>query len=141
MDPHCPYHTLLEHVNNLDAVYLDIPTDILPLFPQASGEELPAAAMVYLIEELARRTGQSVTTPGGRNRFGRHSFRSTGAVLLSTIGIEVTKLTMLGRWSCGVVIHYTRLAPLKSLAADFRRAIIDRPSSSSTAAPKTAAHW
>ena len=131
-ETHCPFHTMIEHLKLIDSLFADWDPDLLPLFPQPDGEEVPPQAIVALIEELARLTGEAVLTVDGRNRFGKHSFRATGAVFLSTVGIEVAKIMMLGRWSCAVVLHYTRLAPLKSLASDFKRAITDKSSSKPT---------
>ena len=112
-EPHCPFHTMVEHLKLIDELFADWDPELLPLFPQPDGEEVPPQAIVALIEELARLTGEAVLTVDGRNRFGKHSFRATGAVFLSTVGIEVAKIRMLGRWSCAVVLHCTRLAPLK----------------------------
>ena len=60
-------------------------------------------------------------TDKGVRRFGKHSFRATGAVYLALVGISVEKIQLMGRWSCGVVVHYTRSAPLKSIAEDSKR--------------------
>lgn len=40
---------------------------------------------------------------------------------LSLMGIEVTQIAMLARWHCGIVTHYTRVAPLKTITEDFKR--------------------
>ena len=42
------------------------------------------------------------------------------------IGMEIIKIMMLARWSSPVITHYARLAPLKNLADDFKRRIVDR---------------
>ena len=55
---------------------------------------------------------------------GKHSFQSTGAVYLSSLGIELLKIQMLARWASPIITHYTRLAPLRSITNDFKRAII-----------------
>ena len=95
-----------------------------PLFPDAEGNMVSATAMIALVDELAVRSGESVTNADGLRRFGRHSWRSTGAVWLTgTMGIEVLKVQMMARWSSPVVTHYTRLAPLKAITSDFRKAM------------------
>ena len=95
-----------------------------PLFPDEEGNMVSAAAMIALVDELAARTGEAVTNADGLRRFGRHSWRSTGAVWLTgTMGIEVLKVQMMARWSSPVVTHYTRLAPLKAITSDFRKAL------------------
>ena len=119
----CPFHAAKYHMQILRDSFGDITEDDdLPLFPQEDGQEVSAEAFIRLIEELAARTGESIKTPDGRNRFGKHSWRSTGAVYLSTVGIEVFKIQLLARWSSPIVTHYTRLAPLKTLAKDFKHA-------------------
>ena len=100
--------------------------DALPLFPQASGQTVSAEAMTAVIEALAVLIGESVLTPDGRNRFGKHSWRSTGAVYLTGLGVEVFNIQLLARWASEVVTHYTRLAPLKTITADYKKAILDR---------------
>ena len=79
--------------------------------------------MLALIEELAKMTGEAILTHDGRKRFGKHSWRSTGAVFMTGIGIEIFKVQLMGRWACAVVTHYTRLAPLKAITEYFRRAL------------------
>ena len=37
-----------------------------------------------------------------------------------------TKIRMMGRWNCSVVIHYTRSAPISNIAADYRLAMSSR---------------
>ena len=37
------------------------------------------------------------------------------------MGISVDKIRLIGRWMCGVVIHYTRTAPLNTLAIEYKR--------------------
>ena len=82
-------------------------------------------AIVALVDELATRSGESLVTPDGQRRYGKHSFRSTGAVYLSSLGIELLKIQMLARWASPIITHYTRLAPLRSITNDFKRAILN----------------
>ena len=48
-----------------------------------------------------------------------------GAVFLSALGIELMKIQMLARWSSHIITHYTRLAPLRSITNDFKRAVLN----------------
>ena len=43
---------------------------------------------------------------------------------LSSIGIEVSKIMLLARWDSPVVFHYCRLAPLKTITQDFKKATL-----------------
>ena len=85
--------------------------------------QVTAEAMLALIEELAKMTGEAILTHDGRKRFGKHSWRSTGAVFMTSIGIEIFKVQLMGKWACAAVTHYTRLVPLKATTEDFRKAL------------------
>ena len=50
----------------------------------------------------------------GVNIFGKHSWRATGAVYLSALGIELAKISLLARWASALIVHYARIAPLRS---------------------------
>ena len=102
----------------------DADPESLPLFPQAGGEEVAPEAQVKLVEKIAMMTGERTLTAEGRNRYGKHSWRSTGAVFLTFIGLEVMKIQLLARWGSPIITHYTRLAPLKTPAEDFKRIAI-----------------
>ena len=95
-----------------------------PLFPTAEGSVVHGEAIVALVDALATRTGESIITPDGQRRYGKHSFRNTGAVYLSSLGIELLKIQMLARWASPIITHYTRLAPLRSITNDFKGAIL-----------------
>ena len=139
----CPYHAAKDHLHNIklriwnDAHGLD--ENMLPLFPDDEGNAVTAAAMVALVDELAQITGEPVVNADGLRRFGRHSWRSTGAVWLTgTMGIEVMKVQMMARWSSPVVTHYTRLAPLKAITSDFRKALAKKVGEKADAKNKVA---
>ena len=143
----CPYHVGLEHVDLARDWYRrqaadhekfmkeaswdgqESPWDAedLPLFPDARGAVVSSDAMVELVDELARRSGEQITNAQGVRRFGKHSWRSTGAVWLTGVmQIEIMKVQMLARWASPVVTHYTRLAPLRAITSDFKRSLQDR---------------
>ena len=69
--------------------------------------------VLEFIEAVATLMNEPLHTDKGIRRFGKHSFRATGAVYLALMGISVEKIQLMGRWSCGVVVHYTRSAPLE----------------------------
>ena len=72
------------------------------------------------IEAIAVLIGEALMTTKGVRRFGRHSFRATGVVHLALLGIAVDEIRLIGRWVCGVVIHYTCTAPLNILALEHK---------------------
>ena len=85
----------------------------------AWGYELRPECVLFLIEAIAVLIGEALCTGKGVRRFGKQSWRSTGAVFLSCIGIEVIKIQTLARWCSPVVTHYTRLDHFTTITADF----------------------
>ena len=127
----CPYHAAVKQLLLLEARFGPlVDDDELPFFPSASGFPTPPEAIVALIEFIAERCGEHLKTSDGVIRFGKHSWRSSGAVYLSSIGIEVSKIMLLARWDSPVVLHYCRLAPLKTITHDFKTATIKTQSHS-----------
>ena len=76
--------------------------------------------MVQVVEWLAQATGEELCTSSGVRRFGKHSWRSTGAVVLAAFGLELWKIQLLERWASAQVLHYARLAPLTGLTAQVK---------------------
>ena len=54
--------------------------------------------MVELIDRVVELTGAPLFTNEGTRRFGTHSWRSTGVVYFSNMGIEVLNSKLLARW-------------------------------------------
>ena len=117
----CPYHAARHHLDMLKRIWKDGATGDFPLFPDAEGHELNEDRMVEFVEAIAQLCGEPVRNRTGQRRYGRHSFRSTGAVWLTSMGIEIAKVQILGRWNCGLVLHYCRLAPLKTVTEDYKK--------------------
>ena len=42
--------------------------------------------------------------------------------MMGEVGLDVYKIRMMGRWTCSVVIHYTRDAPISDMASDYVQA-------------------
>ena len=83
---------------------------------------MSAETMVQLIIEVALLCGEPLKNKAGQNRFGKHSWRATGAVHLAECGVEIAKITLIGRWHCSIVLLYTRTAPISNIAEDYKRA-------------------
>ena len=111
----CPYHAALKQKNLIKAKWPKAKEDRLPLFPNAEGKPVHMNAMLALIEHLAYLAGEPLYTPAGQRRFGRHSWRSTGAVYLAAKRVELLRIQLLARWSSPIILHYARLAPLTGL--------------------------
>ena len=78
--------------------------------------------MLAFIEELAVMMGEQLYTKAGQRRFGKHSWRASGAVRMASIGLGTYKIKLLGRWLCAIVLRYCRLAPMSDVARDYRTA-------------------
>ena len=87
-----------------------------PLFPDCHGRQVSAARMIDLILEIANYFNEPLVNKMGQSRFGKHSWRATGAVFLGEAGVEIQKIMMIGRWHCNVVLLYTRNAPISDIA-------------------------
>ena len=76
--------------------------------------------MLLLIEQLARALGEPILTAAGQKRFDRHSWRSTGAVWLAGMRLDLYRIQLIARWASAMVLHYARLAPLKDITERVR---------------------
>ena len=121
----CPYCAACHHKKYLDEVFRDGSRDLGceddPLFPDKEGNEMRPEKVLEFIEAVATECGEKLRNENGVRRFGKHSFRSTGAVWLSEMGLAMEKVKLIGRWNCGVVNHYVRLAPLRTIATEYKR--------------------
>ena len=117
----CPYHAALDIKKFIETAF---PHDSLapgfPLFPTPTGEAVTSENMLAFIEELAQMMDEDLYTKAGQRRFGKHSWRATGAVHLSTIGLDTFKIQLIGRWLCAIVLRYCRLAPISDIARDYK---------------------
>ena len=117
----CPFHSMARHLIRLRAktVELKKPFEVMPLFPTAAGEEITKVNSVKTIVEVMLACGVATTDSEGRPRYGGHSLRSGGADMLAKLGLETSKIELLARWNSPMLLHYIRLAPVKSLTEDY----------------------
>ena len=74
----------------------------------------------YLVDAVAEILGQPLVANDGIRRYGKHSWRATGAVYLTSLRMELHRIQLLARWSSPVIMHYARLAPLANVAEHVR---------------------
>ena len=88
----CAVHTALKHKHYLERMFGDehgaLPLDF-PLFPDMCGAVITKKAMVDTITALAVSTGAEALDGQGRNAFGGHSCRVSGARFLAGLGLEL----------------------------------------------------
>ena len=96
--PECPYHTIKQHIASLDEHFgAEASHSDFLLFPDLHGNRVEEYKCVDLVDELARRSGETVVDKEGQRMFGERSFQSTGAAYLSYLGIQLLNIQMLAR--------------------------------------------
>ena len=78
------------------------------------------ANMVKVVTTLAEMTGEELTTEAGTNKYGRHVWRSMGAIELAEARVDMFRIQLMARWASAEVLHYARLAPLTGLTDHVR---------------------
>ena len=119
----CAYHAALEHMDMLNRMFAQddgtLPAD-LPLFPNRHGRQSHPDSVVEMVNAIARRLNLPLTDKFGRNRFGKHVFRVSGARKLAALGIATAIIMLLARWSSQVVLRYIADSPLATLTSQYR---------------------
>ena len=112
--PACPYHAAVRQHAILEDRFGKIKEDDrIPMFPTETGDMMTGEDVVKLIEYIATLLGDVLTLKGGVRRYGKHSWRATGAVYFAALGLNMHKIGMLARWASPIILHYARVAPLK----------------------------
>ena len=110
----CPYHAAVAQMALLRDTFDTMSQDV-PLFPSVDGGVCKKQEIVRALEATITATGVAITSASGARVFGGHSFRVAGAQRLATIGVDVTKIMILGRWSSATVLRYVQEAPIGNL--------------------------
>lgn len=117
----CAYCAWLRHDRFLQGKFGERVLDLaFPAFPTAEGGVAKKKDAVATVEELARRLGHPVKTAEGRNVYGGHVWRVSGAVHLAAIGLEVWLIQILFRWASATVLRYVAEAPLNKVGEKYR---------------------
>lgn len=130
----CAYHAACDHkaiLMHRFAVDGELPRD-LAFFPTATGEPVDKAAVVSSVEVVARRLGLALKSADGRNNFGGHVFRVSGARHLAAVGVDPRVIMVHARWQTNVILRYVREAPLATLTETYRRLTATPTASSSS---------
>ena len=111
-----PYHAAEDHLEFLATLFPDAEgISDFPLFPSETGDFVHENKMLALVEAIAVRVGEPLVTKAGTNRFGKHSWRATGAVYLTSLRMELFRIQLMARWSSPVIMRYARLSPLTDI--------------------------
>ena len=115
---HCPVHLLWKLVEERAREAKELGGDPAraPLFVTEQGRQVTKTEMRQAVEEVAAKQGRPLQVRG-RNQFGTHSLRTTGAILAFTSGIHEEVVKSLGRWKTTKAMYcYLRGTPLAKSA-------------------------
>jgi len=116
----CPFHALVLQFRYLECMFGD--TDSIPLFPTQQGRTAAKEDVVATIESAAIRLGLPVKDHNGRNLYGGHSLRVTGAQKMAAMGLPLLTIQLIARWSSAIIMRYVGEAPLASVTEEYRKA-------------------
>ena len=107
----CPWHAAERHLIRLNAGERTTADRSSPLVPDRQGGVLTKAALVNLLRDVLQHVGIRVyiEADDGRHipRFGGHSLRVSGAMMLAAARVPVHLIQLMGRWSSSAVERYT----------------------------------
>ena len=121
LDVPCAFHALARHCTYLDQKFSSTPHDALPLFPVRTGSTVEKAMVVKLIEAAASQLGLPLTSEDGRNIYGGHSLRVSGAQWLAQMAIPLPLIQLMARWASDVIAWYVAEVPLTTISSIYRR--------------------
>ena len=108
----CVWHSSERHLLRLEAHCQDEPRQQLPPFPDQGGSHRLQADVHRGLQEGHRAHWHRADTHGPRRtrsqRFHGHVLRISGAQMLSSSGVELALIQLLGRWTSTAVLRYTQ---------------------------------
>ena len=125
----CPAHEAVRHLTLLKSKFAnsvgELPRD-LPVFPTVSGRVATKEKVVATFECVGKSFGCPLVDSLGRRAFGGHSLRVSGAKHLAALGVDLLKISLLGRWASSVVLRYVSETPLVTLTEECRRLLVSK---------------
>ena len=108
----CVWHSSERHLLRLEAHCQDEPRQQLPPFPDQGGRTASKQTSIEAFRRVIEHTGTVLTRmgPDGQEsqRFHGHVLRISGAQMLSSSGVELALIQLLGRWTSTAVLRYTQ---------------------------------
>ena len=108
----CVWHSTERHLLRLEAHYQGATQRQMPLFPDEDGRTASKQVFIEAIRRVIGATGTALTRlgPDGAEpqRFHGHVLRISGAQMLSSSGVELSLIQLLGRWTSTAVLRYTQ---------------------------------
>ena len=108
----CVWHSTERHLVRLEAHPARAGGTQFPLFPDEEGRTASKQRFIEAVRLVIARTGTCMTRPGPdgqeTQRFHGHCLRISGAQMLSSSGVELALIQLLGRWTSSAVLRYTQ---------------------------------
>lgn len=115
----CPWHAAERHLIRVNCITQGPSRSNFPLIPDRHGGVVTKLAMVTALRNLLQQVGIQVhiTTDEDKQipRFGGHSVRVSGAMMLASAKVPVHLIQLMGRWSSAAVERYVQAAPMVAL--------------------------
>ena len=115
----CPWHAAERHLIRLNGMPASRSSVVQPLMPDPLGNVVTKIAFVEALRQMLTRAGVTVFLEGDDGqqipRFGGHSMRVSGAMMLANAKVPVYLIQLLGRWSSSAIERYIQQAPLTSV--------------------------
>jgi len=128
----CPYHCAKHQrawvVEKFSDHSGNLPVE-LPFFPTMSGLGVAKADVVKCVEAAATALKLPIRLADGKNAYGAHTFRLSGARMMARRRIDIRIIMLLARWESEIVMRYVRDTPLEGLTQVFLG--VEPPASSS----------
>eukprot|EP00435_Cladocopium_sp_Y103_P011391 s893_g3.t1 len=112
--PHnlCVWHSAERHLLRLEAHPYRFQGQGFPLFPDDQGRTASKQTFIDVIRRVIASTGTATTRAGPEGqesqRFSGHVLRIAGAQMMSSSGVELALIQLLGRWTSTAVLRYTQ---------------------------------
>ena len=106
-----------------------------PLFPNEGDAYCSKQGVINTIRKAIEVSGGVCQDGAGRWTVSGHTFRITGARMLSTLGLDPITVQLLGRWGSQAVLSYLAEAPLSSMAERMGSKTLNKWVSSSSGPP------
>ena len=108
----CVWHSAERHLLRLESHPCGGSRTRIPLFPDEEGKTASKQTFIEAIRRVIAKTGTSLTRPGPEGqdtrRYHGHVLRISGAQMLSSSGVELALIQLLGRWTSTAVLRYTQ---------------------------------
>ncbi len=122
----CPFHAAQSQLELLRRRFGDPNGQLLPqlpLFPTLHGQHASKMDTVGRIVGFLLSLGDKTEDAHANHRYGGHSFRVGGAMMLANLAIDTNGIMVMGRWASDTVRRYVGQAALTTVSSCTREAL------------------